>query len=613
MRASPDDEHVSLGEIELLSQVAGELASTMALETAWDGFAGNVSRLINYDRIVLALYHSESDTLRNEFEYGLTVKGLPAGMEIPMDATIGGAVVSSGEAVLESSVGPEFISRFPFSEPLLAAGIRSLMALPLVSGRSVAGVLHLQSRTLGAYGRRDVAVGRAIAALAGGTFGSLRLISRLESRVYDLSQSGAERQILTDIAALVSSSLDVSDVYAPFCDRVGQLIPWNRIVIQTLNGDGTVTDRFSAGVGLRPGGSTMSLGGTLAADAIAQRRTLRVSAANSAELAEVVSRYPALRRLAELGQRSGMVLPLIAGDVVIGVLQISHKDPNVYTEKHQQFAEQIALSVGSAIRNADLHEEVKLGADERERLAARDARASELERRAKERAAFLSQLSHELKTPLTSVGLFAELLHRRMPRQDDSKSEGHVDGILRNIRRMERLIGDLLDVSAMETGQLGLTLSEVDVSGVLRETIADFGPYAELRGQVVQMEGRVHGPVMAWCDRERLAQVISILLDNACKYAGERAEVRLRLRRTDGLVSIEVEDTGPGLGEKDVDRIFDRFYRGEQSSSSAAGTGLGLHVARAIVEAHGGTIRADRDRRVGAKFTVEFPVGAPGV
>jgi len=613
MRASPDDEHVSLGEIELLSQVAGELASTMALETAWDGFAGNVSRLINYDRIVLALYHSESDTLRNEFEYGLTVKGLPAGMEIPMDATIGGAVVSSGEAVLESSVGPEFISRFPFSEPLLAAGIRSLMALPLVSGRSVAGVLHLQSRTLGAYGRRDVAVGRAIAALAGGTFGSLRLISRLESRVYDLSQSGAERQILTDIAALVSSSLDVSDVYAPFCDRVGQLIPWNRIVIQTLNGDGTVTDRFSAGVGLRPGGSTMSLGGTLAADAIAQRRTLRVSAANSAELAEVVSRYPALRRLAELGQRSGMVLPLIAGDVVIGVLQISHKDPNVYTEKHQQFAEQIALSVGSAIRNADLHEEVKLGADERERLAARDARASELERRAKERAAFLSQLSHELKTPLTSVGLFAELLHRRMPRQDDSKSEGHVDGILRNIRRMERLIGDLLDVSAMETGQLGLTLSEVDVSGVLRETIADFGPYAELRGQVVQMEGRVHGPVMAWCDRERLAQVISILLDNACKYAGERAEVRLRLRRTDGLVSIEVEDTGPGLGEKDVDRIFDRFYRGEQSSSSAAGTGLGLHVARAIVEAHGGTIRADRDRRVGAKFTVEFPAGAPGV
>jgi signal transduction histidine kinase len=585
----------------------------MVLEAAWDEFARNVSKLIAHDRLVLALYHPENNTLRNEFESGLTVSGLPMNEEVPLEGSIGGAVISTGEAVLENSVGPGFISRFPASHAILPAGIGSVMAFALVSGRSVVGVLHIQSRKSGAYRRRDVAVGRAIAALAGGTFGSLRLISRLESRMYDLSQSGAERQVLTDIAALVSSSLDVSDVYAPFCEKVGQLIPWDRIVVQTLNDDETVTDRFWAGVDERPPNATVSLQGTLAADAISHRRTYRLSLANQRETDAALANYPVLKRAVKLGQRSVMVLPLIVGDRVIGVLHFACREAGAYTEKHQQFAEQIALSVAYAIRNADLHQEVKLAADDRERLVESDVRASELERRAGERAAFLSQLSHELKTPLTSVGLFAELLHRGMERQDDSKSDGHLDGILRNIRRMERLIGDLLDVSAMETGQLGFQHSEIDISEILIETIADFEPYAELRDQVVHLDIPDNTPVTVWADRERIAQAISILLDNACKYSGVQAEIWIRLERSGGSVTIEVEDTGPGLRREDVDRIFDRFYRGEGSSGSAAGTGLGLHMARAIVEAHDGTIRADRERPIGARFTVELPVGTPEV
>ena len=117
-RADAGDGRISLEDLELLTQVAGDLASSLTLDSSWGRFAKNVADLITYDRILLSLFDSEQNVLRNEFESGLTIIGQPTDAEVSLRGSVGGTVVKTGEIVIENSVGPSFVAEFPAAEPL---------------------------------------------------------------------------------------------------------------------------------------------------------------------------------------------------------------------------------------------------------------------------------------------------------------------------------------------------------------------------------------------------------------------------------------------------------------------------------------------------------------
>lgn len=260
------------------------------------------------------------------------------------------------------------------------------------------------------------------------------------------------------------------------------------------------------------------------------------------------------------------------------------------------------------------------GADPRVILCLRDVTRlkktqAELERLIDARDDFLSVASHELKTPLTSIQLQTESVRRSIAKGDASafapaKMDRLIEVTERQVSRLTRLVDDLLDVSRIETGKLELHAEEVELSALVTEVVERLRPTVVRSGSTLTA-AQLERAVGRW-DRIRIEQVLINLLTNASRYGGGKPiDVAIHLT-PDGLAAeLSVTDRGTGIAKLDQERIFSRFERAV-SSSEASGLGLGLFIAREIVEAHHGSIAVESERGAGARFTVTLPLaGGP--
>jgi PAS domain S-box-containing protein len=238
-----------------------------------------------------------------------------------------------------------------------------------------------------------------------------------------------------------------------------------------------------------------------------------------------------------------------------------------------------------------------------------------LDRKASEREAeilkdqFFALVSHELRTPLTSIIGYLELV------LEDSETlapnqRRFLSVVDRNARRLLRLVGDLLFVAHVEAGRLALEMGEVDLRTLTTEAVEAARPRAE--GKDLALEAVVDGvPPMAG-DRDRLAQVLDNLVSNAVKFTPERGSVTVRLTAQDSQALIEVEDSGVGIPAAEQERLFERFFRASTATERAIpGVGLGLTIAKAIVEAHGGALDFESVVGTGTTFRVHLPLRRP--
>lgn len=231
-----------------------------------------------------------------------------------------------------------------------------------------------------------------------------------------------------------------------------------------------------------------------------------------------------------------------------------------------------------------------------------------LEEALKARDQFLSMASHELKTPLTSMKLQAQLNLRNLKAQKEIPLERQV--ALANqtnqlVGRLTKLIDDMLDVSRIRTGKLKLEKSQQEMGDIVREVVLRMSilfEALELPIPPVEIEERIFG----FWDRFRIEQVIGNLLTNAIRY-GKGNPVELKVRREDEHVFVSVKDSGYGIPEEDLTRIFDRFERASHSSE-VSGLGLGLFISREIVAAHGGQILVESKVDQGSTFHVCLPL-----
>src|SRR5205823_3682045 len=200
---------------------------------------------------------------------------------------------------------------------------------------------------------------------------------------------------------------------------------------------------------------------------------------------------------------------------------------------------------------------------------------------------FVANISHELRTPLTSVRLFAETLKQGRA-QGPREVQECLDLLTKETQRLSSLVEKLLDWSRLESGRKLLRREPTEVPALLAH-VADVFKAQQL-GATYETHIEADLPKVS-LDRDAMAQVVLNLLHNAVKFTGPDKQIRLRARRRDGGVAIEVEDNGIGVREKDRKRIFERFYRSDDLlSRRTEGTGLGLAIAKRLVEAHGGKI-----------------------
>jgi two-component system, OmpR family, sensor kinase len=218
---------------------------------------------------------------------------------------------------------------------------------------------------------------------------------------------------------------------------------------------------------------------------------------------------------------------------------------------------------------------------------------------------FLLSVSHDLRTPLTSIGGYAEAIaDGTVESREDQKRAAEV--IEAEARRLERLVADLLDLARLDAHEFSLTPRPVDAAEVVGEAVDAFEPAA----REIDVELGVNRPSSAPVDAdpERLGQVVANLVENALKYA--RTRVTVGVSSANGTLELRVDDDGPGIDPDDLPRVFDRLYTSRSAPGRKVGTGLGLAIVRELSAAMGGTADVVSLDSHGTRFVVRIPSGA---
>lgn len=302
---------------------------------------------------------------------------------------------------------------------------------------------------------------------------------------------------------------------------------------------------------------------------------------------------PANAELYEAYQARGvMAVPITLGERRFGVLVTTLDRPTLFAEDDLGLLEVLADRLAAILRSREVLSEAAELEAERESLQLRDE--------------FLAAVAHDLKTPLTALVGQSQLLNRRALR--DPNLGAHMENIGRMLeaaQRMQHLVDDLLDGARADHVGFVRAVEPVELLGLVQEAVRTFGGQARR----ITVEGE---PTMATVDRERIAQVITNLVDNALKYSPVHTMVRVEVGSDIGAGYVSVIDAGAGIAPADLPFIFDRFRRGSGPwGERSAGLGLGLYICKRIAEEHGGTITVSSKEGEGSTFTLGIPIHPP--
>jgi signal transduction histidine kinase/ActR/RegA family two-component response regulator len=278
---------------------------------------------------------------------------------------------------------------------------------------------------------------------------------------------------------------------------------------------------------------------------------------------------------------------------LLGGLFFGHPDASVFHERDERLVAGLAAHAAIGLDSAHLYREAQ--------EARKAAEAASLVK-----DEFLATLSHELRTPLNAIVGWAHLL--QLGQLTPGENHQAIDTIIRNATAQSQIIEELLDVSRIVTGKLRLDLRPVEIGAVVKAAIGTVTPAADAKSIQIQLLQNPAGSYVMG-DPERIQQILWNLLSNAIKFTSKQGKVRMSVQSVDSHVEIVVVDNGLGIDAEFLPVIFNRFTQKDSSSTrSARGLGLGLAIARQLVELHGGTIAAEsRGIGQGSTFTVRLP------
>jgi signal transduction histidine kinase len=238
-----------------------------------------------------------------------------------------------------------------------------------------------------------------------------------------------------------------------------------------------------------------------------------------------------------------------------------------------------------------------------------EARTHAMEVSDRTRRQLLADVSHELKTPLAAIRGYVETLAMPEMRLDDGTRRRYLDIVGDETIKLERLIGDLLDLARLESGGLTLTCEAVPVARLYRR-VADRHEREVIEKQIALETSISPGVTDVWGDPARLEQALQNLVANALRHTPDGGRITLGAEPAGDTVRLTVRDSGDGIPEEHLQRIFDRFYKADPSRTdpySKTGSGLGLSIVKAIIEGHSGSVSAANAAGGGAEFTITLP------
>jgi signal transduction histidine kinase/ActR/RegA family two-component response regulator len=477
------------------------------------------------------------------------------------------------------------------------AGFRSLLSAPMLLDDDVVGVLSMWRLRVAPFSEGDMNRVDEFAAQAAIALRQVDLMQSLEARSRELASKVEQLEALREVGDAVSSSLDP--------DAVLDTMVSNAVRLTDTDGGSIMeyderTDTFVVRAAyecddallqqLR--GITIRRDATLVGRAATERKPLAVADLGS------VPHDPHLDVLYRGGWRSMLAVPMLRGDLIMGVLVIRRRSAGPFPDDMVELLRTFAAQSSIALVNARLFRELQ-------------TKSGELEVASRHKSEFLASMSHELRTPLNAVIGFSEVLIDRLFGDLNERQDEYVHDIWNSGRHLLELLNEILDLSKVEAGQMVLEPRTFDIEQALDYAVALVRERAARHAITLSIDiGDDVDTIDA--DELRFRQVLLNLLSNAVKFTPDGGSVGVRAARLGDDLAVTVTDTGVGIPPEDRERIFESFQQGGRGVARKEGTGLGLTLARRIVELLDGRLWLDSEPGVGSTFGFAIPLRRQG-
>jgi signal transduction histidine kinase len=436
-----------------------------------------------------------------------------------------------------------------------------------------------------------------------------RMAEKLQETKVRLERKVIETATLYEVAQEITSQVALEPTLRLVADRARTLLGGDvsLLALREPHGDafrvraysGTVTDELAC-LRFRPG---EGLGGRVAASG---------EPTVIGDYQEELRDSPFLRVVTETGIRAQVAVPLKVRGAVRGVLYVSSHSPHRFNEEDQFLLGALADQAAIGIENAGLYEDVRRHAEELEdKVEARTRELQEanrsLEIASQHKSQFLANMSHELRTPLNAILGYTELIVDGIYGDVPPKIDEILQRVQQSGRHLLGLINDVLDLSKIEAGELRLSLNDYSMADVVHTVVTAVEALAAEKQLALAVSVPADLPTGRG-DERRIAQVLLNLVGNAIKFT-ETGSVTIAVGAVNGEFAVSVSDTGPGIPKADQERIFQEFQQVDSSSTrTKGGTGLGLPIARKIIDLHGGRMWVESDLGKGSTFAFTLPV-----
>ena len=490
---------------------------------------------------------------------------------------------------------------------------KSAIFVPMIVGEEVKGSLSLQNIDKEhAFSEADVRLLATVTNSMSVAIENARLFDETTHLLAQTKQRASELSTVNNISKALASKLDADSLINLVGDQLKELFKANIVYLALLNKKtNTINFPYQYGDDLAP----MKLGKGLTSNIILTGEPLLLNK----DVDEATGQL-GLQRIG-IPAASYLGVPIPVGDEMIGVLSVqSTEQENRFNENDLRLLSTIASSVGVALKNAQLFEDVQQAKMEAEQASRVAEKANEA------KSAFLSTVSHELRTPLTSVLGFAKIIKKRLEEKiftaldtSDPKTGKTIHQISENLNvvisegeRLTHLINDVLDLAKIEAGKMEWNQENVSLAEVIERAIAATTSLFEQKDIKLVKEIDPDIPTIIG-DTDKLIQVVINLFSNAVKFT-DTGSVTCRLYQKDHEVIVNIADTGIGIAKEDFGAVFEQFKQvgGDTLTDKPKGTGLGLPICKEIVEHHGGRIWLESEPGQGSTFSFALPFVAPG-
>ncbi len=578
-------------QMATIANVGRNLSATLELDTVTKTVVENVHELFSARDTILRLIDEDGRSLRTALALGVYANENAAD-SMTLGEGITGSIAQSGiaEVVDDVELDPRgvHVAGTPDQEEVP----ETMMVAPLIASNRTIGVLSVyKDRTAGSFSQVDldflVGLGRQ-AAIA---IENSRLFDEIQTRNSEITESLEQQTATSEILRVIASSpTDIQPVLDSVAKNAARLCEANDVQIYSVD---KAMLRQVTHYGPLPAlhdGETLPLVRELVTGrAVLENRTIHIR--DMHELPE--SEYPISYRLQKrLGHRTALSTPLVRDGNAVGAIVVRRNEVRPFTEKQIALLQTFASQAVIAIENVRLFKE------------AQEARAA-AEAANKAKSTFLANMSHELRTPLNAIIGFTRIVRKKANGALPEKQLQNLDKVLTSSEHLLGLINTVLDIAKIEAGRMDVMAANFSVRMLMDQCANLATPLLKAR---VRLEKDIDPDAsIIYSDQDKIKQIVLNLLSNSAKFTRE-GKIVLALQRQGDLLKISVTDSGIGISEEALGRIFEEFQQADTSTTRQyGGTGLGLAISRNLARLLGGNLTATSEVNKGSTFTLTLP------